>query len=600
MKRIMAMILCTTMLFGATACTKSKMEELTSSDCWIVAYTKNPNNEYSAFMSQSVHFAVTKDSGKNFEELYLGNGKLYATCDFNEENGIVSKGLHNIEIYRLGDEYIITASETKRTKLADGNYPERDTGSFVRWSTKDFVTFTDLGVNDSRLTLGEKMKCDATSIVITPEGLDHSENAVSIAISEEIANKLIENNVTVEFDSVELPENVTVSSKEELENVTVTVKYTDGSTHEKHVIWDMDDIDFNKAGKYTVKGEMVVRRFPFPVENHPWADPVLLYYNEKYYFIATNDANGNTSFEIREADTPEALFEPGVRRETILEASDTIFKKTFWAPEFHIVGNKLRIFCALTIGDGFDPQCYIMTLKDGGDLLNKDDWTAPVRVVMPDERNLGVNPLGDNKNGITLDMTYFEAGGRSYAVWSFRTWAGTDSGSMLMIAEMDPNNPRKLLTFPVLLTRPYYGWEHNTGTDNNEGPYAWVTDDKVYLAYSGGDARGQMYAVGMLTANVNDDLCDVSNWTTSPSPVLASNYVAGEYGPGHNAFFADEYGDVYITYHGNNTSERTGIKPGIRRVHFLKDGTPLLYMTHEQDLPVGKESVKITVTVEPK
>ena len=123
MKRIMAMILCTTMLFGATACTKSKMEELTSSDCWIVAYTKNPNNEYSAFMSQSVHFAVTKDSGKNFEELYLGNGKLYATCDFNEENGIVSKGLHNIEIYRLGDEYIITASETKRTKLADGNYP---------------------------------------------------------------------------------------------------------------------------------------------------------------------------------------------------------------------------------------------------------------------------------------------------------------------------------------------------------------------------------------------------------------------------------------------------------------------------------------------
>ena len=600
MKRIMAMILCTTMLFGASACTKSKIEELTATDCWVVAYTRNPTDEYSAFLGQSVHFAVTNDSGKSFETLYLNYGKLFAKCEFNEDNGIVSKGLHNIEMYRLGDEYIITASETKRTKLADGNYPERDTGKYVRWATKDFITFTELEAGDSRLTLGEKMKCDETSVVISPEGLDYSENAVAIAVSEEIASKLLANNVTVEFESVDVPKSVTVSSKEELENLKVTVNYTDGSTHDKHVNWDLDGIDFSKAGKYTVKGEIAVRRFPFPVEDHPWADPVITYYNNKYYFIATNDANGNTSFEVREADTPEALVETGVRRTVILEAADTVFKKTFWAPEFHIVGGKLRIFCALTIGDGFDPQCHIMTLSDGGDPLNKEDWSAPVRVVMPDERYLGVNPLGDNKNGITLDMTYFEAGGKSYAVWSFRTWAGTDSGSMLMIAEMDPDNPRKLLTYPVLLTRPYYGWEHNTGTDNNEGPYAIVTDEKVYLAYSGGDARGQMYAVGILEGNVNDDLCDVSNWTAWSAPALASNFVEGEYGPGHNAFFVDEYGDTYITYHGNNTSQRTGIKPGIRRVHFLKDGSPLLYMTHEQDLPIGKESVKIVVNVEPK
>ena len=599
MKKIMAIILSAAMLFGATSCSKSKMEELSSSDCWIVAYTRNPAEDYTSFMSQSVHFAITTDSGKSFTPLYLNYGKLYAKCEFNEDNGIVSMGVHDIEIYRLGDEYIITASETKRTKLADGNYPERDTGKFVRWSTKDFVSFTELGVSDSRLTIIEKAKCDDTSVVITPEGLDYSENAVSIAVSEDIAKTLIANNVTVEFDSVEVPKDVTVSSKEELENVTVTVKYTDGSTHEKHVIWDMDEIDFTKAGKYTVKGEMVVRRFPFPVEEHPWADPVIKYYNGKYYWIATNDANGNTSFEIREADTPETLFESGVRRETILDAQSSIFKSTFWAPEFHVVGGKLRIFCALTI-EGFDPQCYIMTLKDGGDVLNRDDWSAPVRVVMPDERYLGVNPLGDGKNGITLDMTYFEAGGKSYAVWSFRTWAGTDSGSMLMIAEMDPDNPRKLLTYPELLTRPYYGWENNSGTDNNEGPYPIVTEDKVYLAYSGGDARGDKYAIGFLTANIGDDLCDVSNWEASTAPVLATNYVEGEYGPGHNAFFVDEYGDTYITYHGNTSMARNGIRPGIRRVHFLSDGTPLLYMTHEQDVPVGKESVKITVVVEPK
>lgn len=598
MKKVLAMIMGATLMLGTAGCGKPEIEELKSSDCWIVAYTRNEAEGYSSFLARSVHFAITTDSGKSFETLYNNYGKLFAKCNFNEENGIVSMGAHDIEIYRLGDEYIITAKETKRTKLADGNYPERDTGMFIRWTTKDFITFSEPEVCESRLTRSEEKKCNETSVSISPEGIDYSEKAVSISISEEMASKLVHNNITVEFESVDLPKSVTVSSKEELEKVTATVTYTDGSTHEKHIKWDLDGIDFTKAGKHTVKGEIVVRRFPFPVENHPWADPVITYYNGKYYFIATNDANGNTSFEIREADSPEALFEPGVRREVILDAATSAFKSTFWAPEFHIVGGKLRIFCALSI-EGFDPQCYIMTLSDGGDVLNKDDWSVPIRVVMPDERYLGVNPLGDNKNGITLDMTYFEAGGKSYAVWSYRTWAGTDSGSMLMIAQMNPDNPRKLLSYPQLLTRPYYGWEHNSGTDNNEGPYALVTDDKVYLAYSGGDARGPMYVIGMLTANVGDDLLDISNWETSPAPRLASNFVEGEYGPGHNAFFTDEYGDVYITYHGNKTLQRTGIIPGIRRVHFLSDGTPLLYMTSEQDLPKSEAEVKITVIVEP-
>ena len=391
---------------------------------------------------------------------------------------------------------------------------------------------------------------------------------------------------------------MTVSSRDELEAVTAAVTYTDGSVHNKHIDWELDGVDFSKPGKYTVKGRIAVRRFDFPVENHPWGDPVITYYNGKYYWIATNDANGDTSFEIREADTPEALFEEGVKRQVILSADTTIFKNTFWAPEFHIVGGKMRIFCALTVGTGFDPQCYVMTLEDGGDLLDPEAWSIPRRCVMPDGRNLGENPLGDGKNGITLDMNCFDAGGRSYVVWSFRTWAGTDSGSMLMIAEIDPDKPWQLKTFPQLLTRPVYGWENNNGTDNNEGPYALVTDDKVYLAYSGGDARGQTYVVGVLTADVNDDLCDVSNWDIPGAPSLASNFVAGEYGCGHNAFFTDEYGDTYITYHGVTSPESRAIGPGIRRVHFGAGGVPVFTMSSDQDFPEGKEEVKIKVTIE--
>ena len=595
MKKMVAAAICGAMVM-TSACGAKKSEGPKSSDCMIIAYTRNVEVDYSEFLGHSVHFAVTDDAGKHVSPLYHNYGKLFAKCDFSEENGIISKGVKDIEIRLVGDEYIITGAEIKRTNLGNGDFPQRETGDYVRWTTKDFITFSEPEVTKTRYSGGENS--GSASVDFVSEQLAFAEQAVSIPISAENAAELLKNNVTVEFESVEVPKNVSVKSVEELENVTVAVNYTDGSVHNKHVNWDMDGINFDKPGKYTVKGEIAVHHFPFPVEEHPWGDPIVTYYNGKYYFIATNDANGDTSFEIREADTVEGLFEDNVRRQVILSADTTVFKNTFWAPEFHIVGGKMRIFCALTTGTGFDPQCHIMTLSDGGDMLNPDDWSIPRRVVMPDGRNLGENPLGDGKNGITLDMNCFDAGGKSYAVWSFRTWAGTDSGSMLMIAEINPDMPWNLVSYPQLLTRPVYGWENNNGTDNNEGPYALVKDGKVYLAYSGGDARGQTYVVGVLTADADDDLCDVSNWDIPSAPDLASNFVAGEYGCGHNGFFTDEFGDTYITYHGVTSPDSRGIVPGIRRVHFDKDGTPILCMSNEQDIPDGKLKVKITVTVE--
>ena len=599
MKKLLTAFVCGAMMFTASSCGAEKPDELSASGCRIIAYTRKPADDYSEFLGHSVHFAVADSSGKNVQPLYRNYGKLFPKCEFSEENGIISIGAKDIEIILLDGEYIITAKEIKRTNLGNGDFPQRETGNYVRWTTKDFVTFSEPEVTKKRYTGKEESKKAAASEAFEPsESLDFIESAVSIPIPDETAQKLIDNNITVEFESVDLPKEVTAGSREELEAVTAAVRYTDGSVHNKHIDWDFSSIDFSKPGKYKVNGEIAVHHFGFPVENHPWGDPVITYYNGKYYWIATNDANGDTSFEIREADSLEGLFGEDVRRSVILSADTAVFKNTFWAPEFHIVGGKMRIFCALTVGNGFDPQCYVMTLEDGGDMLDPEAWSIPRRCVMPDGRNLGENPLGDGKNGITLDMNCFDAGGKSYVVWSFRTWAGTDSGSMLMIAETDPKEPWKLLTYTQLLSRPVYGWENNRGTDNNEGPYALVTDDKVWLAYSGGDARGQMYVVGLLSANVGDDLCDVSNWNIPGAPALASNFVPGEYGCGHNAFFKDEYGDTYITYHGVTSPESRAIGPGIRRVHFAANGEPIISMSNGQDLPDSERSVSITVAVE--
>lgn len=568
----------------------------------IAAYTKNSSPAYSVFLGESVHFALSCDGGKSFSPLFMNYGHLFAKCHFSDENGIVSAGVRDIAIDFTGAEYIISAKEVIRHQVKNGifmtSFETEETGKFVRWITKDFVTFTEPELCDSRLPSGVQPVESAAKT--TCPGLDIRDgDCVSLTIPTDIAERLVIEDMEVKCKEVSLPKSVVAKSASDVEDITAKVIYTDGTSHTKPVDWDLSGIDFDRPGKYTAGGKIRRRHFPFPVEKRAWGDPIITYYHGKYYFIGTDDWGGNKMFEAREADTPEALFAPDVKRSKILEYTEGKYETTFWAPEFHIAAGRMCLFCTLGKG-GFDPQSHVMVLRDGGDILNPSDWSEPHRCVMPDGRFLSLNPLGDGKNGITLDMTYFEVANRGYVVWSFRTWAGTDSGSMLMLAETDPEKPWQLKTFPKLLCRPELGWENIDGTDNNEGPHPIVTEDKVYMAYSGGNAAGDTYVVGMLTADTCSDLDDPASWVKSQKPYLASDFVPGELGCGHNGFFTDELGDIYITYHGHKTLGNSDRIDGVRRVHFRPDGSPLLYMTDEQDLPAELEDVELSVVVPAK
>lgn len=564
----------------------------------IAAYIRTASPDYSIYLAQSVHFAMSCDGGHSFTPLNKNYGILFPKCRYNEENGIVSRGVCDVQMVKSGDTYIISGCEIERHQVKTGIFMDSkedvQTGAFVCWTTKDFVSFSEPERCLNRFPEG--ISVDEESKPCAVDCNKAQSCSCTISVSSEIASRLSELNKTVEFEAIKLPENVTVKTADELDSIKAEAIYTDGSTHLKKVIWNKDAVDFTKPGQYEVDGRIFARRFPFPVEERAWGDPIITLYEGKYYFIGTDDWGGNKMYEIRCADTPEDLFRADTRRVTLLEAETSEWDTTFWAPEFHIAGGRMCIFGTLGKGS-FDPQSHVMRLKEGGDMMNPDDWEKPIRCVMPDGRYLSLNPLGDGKNGITLDMTYFEVNDRGYAAWSFRTWAGTDSGSMIMIAEVDPKNPWQLLTYPKLLTRPDLGWENIDGTDNNEGPHPIVTDDKVYLAYSGGNAAGDTYVVGMMTAEIDSELSNPDVWTKSATPWLASNFVEGELGCGHNGFFIDELGDTYITYHGHKTLGNSARIDGVRRVHFKKDGSPLLYMTNEQDLPIGKEDVKITITV---
>ena len=147
---------------------------------------------------------------------------------------------------------------------------------------------------------------------------------------------------------------------------------------------------------------------------------------------------------------------------------------------------------------------------------------------------------------------------------------------MLYIATVDSDKPYVLTSEPVLLSRPLWGWENTEGTINNEGPFALKRNGKVYLAFSGGSAGGDSYAVGLLIADENDNLLNPMCWYKKPTPIHTSYTVRGEYGPGHNSFFTDDNGNVYIVYHAKTALKDAPRCTAVRGIWFDDDGEPVV------------------------
>lgn len=60
--------------------------------------------------------------------------------------------------------------------------------------------------------------------------------------------------------------------------------------------------------------------------------------------------------------------------------------------------------------------------------------------------------------------------------------------------------------------------------------------------------------MGMLFADINSDLMNISSWEKLPNPVLETKDLVDEAGPGHNSFVVDENGKLLLIYHARPTS----------------------------------------------
>lgn len=554
----------------------------------ILCYTRIADESlyYGPRLAYSMHLALREGDGP-FIPLNHNSGVLFARATENEDGSLKPKSLRNPVITRTADgEFFIQAVRI------EGDGDEEKEPVQLYWKSRDLVVYDeasekaaesiqagmkqselpDAGEGNKDLGIGDIAGCIPGNI---------------ISISEQEAEYLKKKLLPPENTGVRLPEGVKVQCREDIEKIKAVTLYSDGTSLERRVDWNTAGIDFARKGKTAVKGRVHQEHFAFPIAYNR-ADPCVARWNGKYYFIATNDADNNHTLYIREADTLSGL----VDAEEVLLLDSVTYEgigNLLWAPEFHEINGRLYIFHAATPGEFFCEESHIMALKEGGNPADRDDWSAPRKILRKDG-----SELCEAGKTISLDMTCFEWEGEYYVIWSQRQFLPKDLGAWLYIAKLNPKEPWKLATDPVILSKPDYGWDNNH-TFVDEGPFALMDEDRLFVTFSGA-AVDESYVVGYLVIEKGKDLLDRSSWRRNNYPILTARSVEGEYGTGHNAYVTDEDGLVWNTYHARPGAE--GVRSsGIRRVHFDVDGCPMLDVVEEKDLKEEFASVEIEVEI---
>lgn len=607
----------------------------------LLAYTRKPLEDavYANRLAYSMHIALQGEDGA-FLPLNHNSGVLFVKATENGDGSLNPKSMKNPWLFsRKEGGYGVFAIRTG----SEGEEDTEDLGTAVLWSSENLVIYDEKGLvkfSDAPL---EEFRCefdgqkgvyllqwkkkDGTwwetfieDLDVLPVG-DFGKKVAGVRISEadvvgvsnqsirgiqgvcprnqveiskEQAEYLRKKLMPAENVGMELPKELYVKGEDgpaALDALRAKAIYSDGSRVPKKVIWsreDLEKLDFEKPGRYSLRGKVYQPHFAFPICTDR-ADPCVCRWKGKYYFIATNDADYNHTLYMRCADSLEGI---GDAEEHLILDSATYedIGGLLWAPEFHEIDGRLYLFHACTPEAFFWEESHVMELREGGDPLCKEDWSKPRRIVRQDG-----SELCEAGKEITLDMTEFEWQGELYVIWSQRQFLPKDLGAWLYIAKLNRRKPWMLASEPVVLSKPEYGWANNH-TFVDEGPFALIRGEKLYVTFSSA-AVDSTYVVGLLQIEAGKDLLDRANWRKNNYPIFTSRSLEGEYGTGHNAYVIDEDGIVWNTYHA-----RPGIdgprSSGFRRVHFDIDGEPMLDVTEELDLREEFAAVEMDIVIE--
>ncbi len=380
--------------------------------------------------------------------------------------------------------------------------------------------------------------------------------------------------------------------------------YNDGSTKELAVVWNEDEVlalETATKGTYTIHGTIDQPQYASPLVRgraDPW---VFKGEDSYYYFTATypmqsyDDPHGHDRIILRRATTVEGL----ATAEEIVVWDEDNTKNSFrwiWAPEIHYINGEWVIFFTASAekSNVWGIRPHIITCNRGDkNPMNPECWEVEASRIRP------VSVDNTSFSNFSLDMTHFVNNGVHYVVW-----AQIMGQSSLAIASVDAMDLSQLTSPYTLLTKPEYAWEWDKEWVN-EAAAVIHKNDKIYLVFSASSVN-HTYCVGLLYADKDSDLLDPNSWTKVRYPILSSEDLPVEQnGPGHNSFTVDKYGNPIIIFHARNPSEDptggglydAGRHAFVKGVNFAFDGTPILYLTPEQELDPKYKAVSIEVTI---
>jgi len=383
--------------------------------------------------------------------------------------------------------------------------------------------------------------------------------------------------------------------------------YNDGSTSSVPVEWNKDDIEkinIDEPGTYEVSGIVERKEYPNPfIEER--ADPWILKASDGYYYFTASypqkgysDKEGYSKVTLRRSLTIDGLID--AEEVSIWDAykSNGIYRN-IWAPEIHEINGKLYVYYTGSIdrNNVFGIRPHVLECIDRNDPMNPNSWIERGAFKTTDDDKFSFS-------NFSLDMTYFENNGEHYVIW-----AQNAPISKMYMAKVDPDSPWKLTSKAMELTTPEYSWERQV-YNVNEGPAVLKKNGKVFVCFSAAGV-GPEYSIGILSADEDSDLMELSSWTKTPYPILTSADVPGEYGPGHNSFTVDEYGNDVFVYHARSQEcyegkcEWAGLDAladpcrhaRVKNVHWAADGTPILKMTSDQAISETNKNIIATIVV---
>ena len=544
-------------------------------------------------------FGMIAADGGNNGRVFLYNSENLIT--YTGETAVTLDGISNIS--KLHILYNMTEGKYKL-------YVENNSGTVYLLTSEDLTEFS----------AAERTEYEFPAVENAPEyAAWASEIALTQAEYDKVTKKFTNPyNTSLNYNKVE---EITVEPGTDIEAALddavgeVTAGYSNGEEKTYSIRWNSDDLakaDSTREGmEYTIRGTIGGSAY-FTEAEEPLieerADPSITYDEERdrYYFTASYPVNGKDGADgydrlvIRVADTIEGLAD--AEEHVVWDESEVEgYGQFIWAPELHKIGDYWYFISTAAVGEGgysFDIRPFMMRCNDADNITDPDSWGEPERVKPA---------AGDTSclQVMSLDMTYFEAGGKCYVSWADKT---QENLSKVFIATVDPEDPTQLTSKATVITTPEYSWEC-VNIAVNEGSAAFVKDGTVYLAFSAA-ATGAEYCVGLMTADADADLTDASNWTKVPYPVLTSGDFNDELcGPGHNSFTTDEYGNLVIVYHARPAEEHAGHSGDplydacrhayVKPVLFDSEGAPVLNLSDEEFAMGGSEiTVKVKVSGE--